>query len=123
MKYEDFKVKTFNDEGVVRVTHKGSGISRESGDVTKEGVTRLMQDIAEAVDERKRPCSFATALDAVITEEKGMHIVGDPTHVVRAQFPDEYSMMDLPYLYITTEVGQHPWTVDSCSPFATWMIV
>ncbi|MDC0600118.1 hypothetical protein OAO65_02290 [Flavobacteriales bacterium] len=122
MKFEDFEVEFFNDSQIVRVTHKVTGTTRNSEDVTREGAIKLMQDIRDEIEEKKRPCSFAIALEAVIKEDKGMHVKGD-TSVVRAQFPDEYSMMDLPYLYITTEVGQVPWTVDSCAPFATWLIV
>lgn len=122
MKYDDFDVETFNDKGTVRVTHKASGTTRMSNDVTQTGITYLMQDIGDEINAKKRPLSFAIALAAVIEEGKGMRIEGD-TAVVRAQFPDEYSMMDLPYLYIDREVGRHPWTVDSCAPFATWLIV
>ena len=122
MRYDDFEVKTFNDETVVRVTHKDSGIYRESDDVTKDGATKLMHDIIDEIEKKKRPCSFATALNAVVSEGKGMHVAGD-TAVVRAQYPDEYSMMELPYLFIETEVGTHPWSIDSCAPFATWVVI
>ncbi len=122
MKYDDFKVETFNGEEDVRVKHIASGIVRMGNDVTKEGITKLMYDIKDEIAVRKRPCSFAVALEAVISEGKGMHIDGDKS-VVRAQFPDEYSVSTLPYLYISTELGQYPWAIESCAPFATWVVI
>jgi hypothetical protein len=122
MIYEDFDVKTFNKSTAVRVTHKGSGIKRDSDDVTREKVLQLMNDIRDEVDTIGKPCSFAKALEAVVEQGKGMQIVGDDA-VVRAQFPDQCSMSDLPYLYITSKYGRVPWSIDSFSPFATWVVV
>lgn len=122
MKFTDFVIETFNDETDVRVKHIDSGIVRMGKDVTREGITKLTHEIIDEIQVRKRPCSFAIALEAVVQEGKGMHVEGD-TSVVRAQYPDQYSMMELPYLYITTHVGQHPWSIDSCAPFATWVVV
>jgi hypothetical protein len=122
MIYEDFLVKTFNRSTAIRVTHKESGIKRDSDDVTKACVVKLIQEIRDEVEALYKPCSFALALEAVITNGKGMKIAGDDA-VVRAQFPDEYSISDLPYLYITCKYGRVPWAVDSFSPFATWVVV
>ena len=122
MRYEDFKVNTYNGGSTVRVTHKDTGINRLSDEVTKDKVMQLMQDIKDEVAEKGKPCSFAKALESVIEHDKGMKIVGDDA-VVRAQFPDQYSMSDMPYLYITSKYGRVPWSIDSFSPFATWVVV
>ena len=132
MKYEDFDVQSFNNLGdgttVFRVTHKTSGEEKQSevsSDVDSETVViELMQDIRDKITEKKRPCSFAIALEAVVKDGKGMHLDNDKDNVVRAQFPDEYSMMGLPYLYMTSpDVGSYPWSVESCAPFATWVVI
>ena len=122
MIYEDFQVKTFNNSTALRVTHKESGIKRDSDEVTKECVIKLIQDIRDEVNDLNKPRSFASALEEVIKNGKGMKIVGDEA-VVRAQFPDQYSMSDLPYLYITSNYGRVPWAIDSFSPFAMWVVV
>lgn len=122
MRYEDFNVKTFNGGTTVRVTHKESGIKRDSSEFTKEAVTALMQEIRDEYESKSKPCSFAKALEAVVSEGKGMHVVGDEA-IVRAQYPDGYSISDLPYLYITSKYGRVPWAIDSFSPFATWIVV
>jgi hypothetical protein len=122
VKFEDFQVNTYNKGSTMRVTHLGTGVNRLSDDVTREKVLQLMNDIRDEVDTMGKPCSFAKALDAVVEQGKGMQIVGDDS-VVRAQFPDQYSMSDLPYLYITSKYGRVPWSIDSFSPFATWVVV
>ena len=122
MKFEDFTVNTYNGGGAMRVTHNDTGINRLSEDVTREKVIALMQDIRDEVAEIDRPCSFAKALEAVIKDGKGMKVVGNED-VVRAQFPDQYSVSDMPYLYITGKYGRVPWAIDSFSPFATWVVV
>lgn len=122
MRYEDFEVKTYNNGFAMTVRHKDSGVKRTSNEVTKECAIRLMQEIRDEVNDIGKPCSFAKALESVVTEGKGMRIVGDDA-IVRAQFPDEYSMSDLPYLYITSKYGRVPWSIDSFSPFATWVVV
>ena len=118
----EFKIDTFNMGSMMRVTHVESGVSRLSDQVNRAKVIELAQDIRDELNNKDKPCSFARALEKVIKEGKGMKIVGDDA-VVRAQFPDQYSVSDLPYLYITSKYGRVPWAIDTFSPFATWVVV
>lgn len=123
MKYEDFKIETFNMGSVMRVTHIDSGIKKESNTVTKEEVSELIHQITDELQSLGKPTTFALALEQVITNGKGMHVESSKDFVVRAQFPDQYSISHLPYLYVESKYGRVPWSVDSFSPFALWVVV
>lgn len=118
----EFEVKTYNRGSIMRVTHVDSGICRTSDNVCQDKVTELAYDIQDEIARKKQPLSFAMALHEVITNNKGMKIEGDDT-IIRAQYPDQYSLSSFPYLYAETCYGRVPWTVDTFAPFATWMVV
>lgn len=106
----------------MRVTHVASGISRVSDDVCQDKVTELAYEIQDEIVRKKQPLNFAMALNEVLVNNKGMKIEGDDT-VIRAQYPDQYSLSSFPYLYAETKYGRVPWTVDTFAPFATWTVV
>lgn len=118
----EFEVKTYNEGSIMRVTHVESGISRLSEDVSQDKVTELAYDIQDEIARKKQPLNFAMALNEVLTNGKGMKIPGDDS-VIRAQYPDQYSISSFPYLYAETKYGRVPWTVDTFAPFATWVVV
>lgn len=123
----EYKVETFDFEGVTRITHKKTGIKREVLDASDNVIHQAMRDIDLEVKKQVTlydACPFHVAIKAVVEEGKGMRVDGWPgEEVVRAQQPDEYSMNTLPYLYVITKQGRYPWAIDTLAPFCTWRVI
>lgn len=73
----------------------------------------------------KQSVDFGTALRMVKKYKKGMRLPQwKEDVVVRAQFPDEYSKMTAPYLYVESRFGRVPWKETMVELFAdNWEIV
>ncbi|WP_425513602.1 Thoeris anti-defense Tad2 family protein [Akkermansia muciniphila] len=68
--------------------------------------------------------SFSDALHA-LKSGKGARLEGwAPDVVIRAQFPDEHSKMNAPYLYMESPFGRVPWKETFIELFSEeWEIV
>lgn len=73
----------------------------------------------------KQSMDFGTALRMIKKYDKGMRLPQwKPDVVVRAQFPDGYSKMTAPYLYVESRFGRVPWKETMIELFAeNWEIV
>lgn len=74
--------------------------------------------------ERKKIMNFGKALEEV-KKGKGMRLPQWKEDVViRAQFPDEYSKMTAPYLYVESRFGRVPWKETMIELFSEdWEVV
>lgn len=136
---EDYLIQQFNDGTMFRVTHRESGIHRTghmySGESGNIQIAHMMDEIEDELRSQSiAAVGFADALKAVIEDDKGMVLdpesVGlpvdaEPSFVIRAQQPDETSMMTIPYLYIEMKDNgvTSPWTPDQPTMFAWWRII
>lgn len=73
----------------------------------------------------KQKLDFGTALRMVKKYGKGMRLPQWKSDVViRAQFPDEYSKMTAPYLYVESRFGRVPWKETMIELFSEeWEVV
>lgn len=68
--------------------------------------------------------NFGTAFEAA-KKGKGMRLPQwSPDVVIRVQYPDEYSKMTAPYLYVESRFGRVPWKETMIELFSeNWEIV
>ena len=68
--------------------------------------------------------NFGLALEAM-KQGKGAHLPHwKPDVVIRVQYPDEYSKMTAPYLYVESRYGRVPWKETMIELFSDqWQIV
>ena len=145
-----FTMETFNGGLTVRLTDPDTDLSvtgcvyntQGDSDALVQELKIKLKDRVENESERLKrihndPVSFSEAIHEVLNNGKGMTIhitVPDhPNHsyrerlgdaVIRAQYPDDNSKMQSPYLYAEDKItGCTPWTIDVSAPFALWRIV
>lgn len=68
--------------------------------------------------------NFGQAFEEV-KQGKGMRLPQwQPDVVIKAQFPDEYSKMTAPYLYVESRFGRVPWQETNIELFSNdWEVV
>ena len=68
--------------------------------------------------------NFGEAFEQV-KQGKGMRLpLWQPDVIIKAQFPDEYSKMTAPYLYVESRFGRVPWKETYIELFSNdWEVV
>lgn len=68
--------------------------------------------------------NFGLAFEEV-KNGKGMRLPGwQPDVIIKAQYPDEYSKMTAPYLYVESRFGKVPWKETMIELFSEkWEVV